>query len=849
MFLITPFVFDLPVKKEVTSIKFIFSNMNMLKHYITIAIRNVVRQKAFSAINVAGLTLGMTCCLFIFLWVRDEKAVDNFHTNGKKLYSLYQTVSKSGQTTGSYTTPFAFIYQGFTVARREDAAATTLQDLQQVIPEIQKVCSYATGYELPWGHPETFQVGDKIQKFEGSRAGSDFFTMFSYPIIAGDANASLHDIKSIAISRKMAEFFFANPQEAIGKSIRYENKIDFVINAVFENVSQQSSLQFDFLINWESQIKQLGWSSHYVLTTLQLDESVNLSQVEVKLNRFLQSRLDKNNPEKVTLGLRPYGERYLYSTFVNGKPEKGRMVYVQIFTGVAIFMLIIACINFMNLATARSIKRAKEVGIRKVVGSSRYSLVGQFFGESIFLSLLALTLSVFLTQTLLPLFNSLTGKQIISPLAVPAYWVGLLSLVLITGIISGSYPALYLSSLKPVRILKGTLRFTSTAILFRKGLVCFQFALSIALLVVTIVVSRQTQYVQNTDIGYDRDNIIYLQIEGELNPKYNLFKERALKMPGIAMVDRSSETPHSMSFTVDEDDGFAETDTGDDAINWEGKEKNVSVGFKPASVGFDFIKIMNLNVVEGRDFSKSFTTDSADAFMVNEEAVKQMGMKDPIGKWISAWRKKGHIIGILKDYHTNTLREPIKPVIVDVKEYESFGVIIVRLEPGKTKEALASLETVCHELNPNYPFVFQFLDLEYDKLYRTEQVVTKLTNIFAALGIIISCLGLLGLTMFTAEQRTKEIGIRKVLGATVANVVQLLSKDFLVLVLLSFLIAAPIAGYFMYQWLQNFAYKIELSWWIFAVAGCFTLTVALVTISFQAIQTAVINPVKSLRAE
>jgi putative ABC transport system permease protein len=837
--------FAIKRKKSHTSNSF---TMNMLKHYFTVALRNMVKQKSFSAINIIGLALGMTCCLFIFLWVQDEKAVDNFHANGKRLYLLYQTVSVKGQTNGSYSTPFNLIYRSLNDLKAREDAASALDEIKQVIPEIKQLSSYMTGYELPWGHPETFQVGDKIQKFKGSRAGKDFFTMFSYPIIAGDAKDALHDVSSIAISRQMAEFFFGTPQEALGKSIRFENRLDFVINAVYENISPQSSWQFEFLIDWDAQIKRLDWSSHLILTTFLLTESADPIQVEEKLNRFLQIRSDKNAPEKITLGLKPFGDQYLYSTFVNGKPSEGRIVYVQIFTGVAIFILIIACINFMNLATARSMKRAKEVGVRKVVGSSRFSLIGQFFGESILISFFALLVSVILLQVLLPSFNNLTGKQIASPITVPLYWMVLLALTCVTGLIAGSYPALFLSSLKPVQILKGTLRFTSSATWLRKGLVCFQFTLSILLVIATIVVTRQTNFVQNTNLGYNRDNLIYIQIEGELNPKYTLFKERALKMPGVAMIDRITEAPHAMGFIVDEKDGFSETDTGNDAINWEGKE-NISVGFKPASVGFDFIKIMDLKVAEGRDFSKAFATDSADAFIVNEEAVKQMGMKDPIGKWVSAWNKKGHIVGILKDYHTNTLREPIKPLIIDVKEYEYFGVIIVRLEPGKTKEALASLETVCKEINPNYPFAFQFLDQEYDKLYRNEQVMTKLTNLFALLGITISCLGLLGLVMFAAEQRTKEIGIRKVLGATVANIVNLLSKDFLILVLISFLIAAPLAGYFMNQWLLGFAYKIELSWWIFVFAGATVLVIALLTIAVQAVQSAVVNPVKSLRTE
>jgi len=806
--------------------------MSMLRHYFICALRNVVRQKSFSAINIVGLALGMTCCLFIFLWAQDEKAVDNFHANGKKLYVLYQTTTSGEHVNGAYSTPYLLTYQTLNIKKREEAAAVGINELKSFVPEAEKMTSYATGYELPWGHSETFQVGEKKQKFDGSRAGKDFFMMLDYMIVAGDAKDALHDISSIAISRKMAGFFFSSPQEAIGKSIRYENKIDFVVNAVFENVSAQSSLSFDFLINWDSQMKQLEGASPYSLTIFQLTELADVNHVEKELNLFLQSRMDKNDPEKITVGLIPYGDRYLYSSFENGKPKEGRMIYVRIFTGVAIFILIIACINFMNLATARSIKRAKEVGVRKVVGSSRFNLIGQFFGESLLLSFIAILVSVILVQILLPLFNDLAGKKIDSPISLPSYWTALIALASFTGLIAGSYPALYLSTLKPARILKGAWRFANSAIWFRKSLVVFQFALSIALVIATIVVSNQTRFVQNTNLGYDRDNLVYLTLEGKLNPRYALFKERALKMPGIAMVDRSTEMPHAMGFVVDETDGLKNTNTGDDAIKWEGKE-NASVGFKPASVGFDFIKIMNLKVAEGRDFSKSFATDSADAFMVNEEAVKQMGMRNPIGKWISAWAKKGHIIGILKDYHTNTLREPIKPLIIDVKEYEYFGVVIVKLEAGKTKDGLASLETVCKEINPNYPFAFQFLDQEYDKLYRNEKIITKLTNIFAVLGIAISCLGLLGLVMFAAEQRTKEFGIRKVLGATVANIVNLLSKEFLMLIILSFLIAAPFAGYFMHQWLQGFAYKIELSWWIFALAGASALVIALLQFQFR----------------
>lgn len=844
---IQPFV----IKRKKSHTSNSFFNMNMFKHYLTVSIRNLIRQKVFSFINIVGLALGMTCCLFILLWVKDEKSVDNFHANGDKLYNVYQTVNSNNVITGSYATAIRF---------QDNRGYLPIADVKQAVPEVESITFYATGYELPWGYPETFQVGERIHKLEGSRAGEDFLNMFSYPVIAGDRKTALKDISSIALSRKMAMMFFDTPENAIGKSIRYENRLDFVVTAVFEDVPPQSSLKFEFLINWESHMTpgRLDWASGNMLTTIQLNEHADIHAVETKINRFIKSRLDKNDPRKITLGLQPFRDQYLMANFVNGKPQGGRIEYVRIFSGVAVFILIIACINFMNLATARSVKRAKEIGVRKVVGSSRGSLIRQFFGESMMLSFLALGLSLALLHLLLPAFNTFTVKQISSPITEPSSWVALLCLALFTGLVAGSYPALFLSSLKPVRILKGAVRFSNGAIWFRKSLAVFQFVISIVLLIVTIVISQQTSYVQNTHLGYDRENLIYMRIEGELMDfknvaknygKYTLFKEMALGMPGIAMVDRSSEAPHAMSFVVDENDGFMETVTGDDAIQWEGKEKGTSVAYKPMSVGFDFLKIMNLKIAAGRGFSKEIASDSADAFMVNEEAVRQMGMKDPIGKWISAWQKKGHIIGILKDYHTNSLHEPIKPLILDVKEYEYFGVLIIRTEPGKTKEALTSLEKVYKAVNPNYPFAYRFIDQEYEKLYRNEQVITKLSNAFAVLAISISCLGLLGLVMFSAEQRTKEFGIRKVLGATVANIMSLLSEDFVKLVFISFCIAAPVAGYFMHQWLQGFAFKIELSWWIFVLAGGAALLIALLTICAQAIQSAIMNPVKSLREE
>jgi ABC-type antimicrobial peptide transport system permease subunit len=826
------FARPITIRRKSSSPSSPFPNMNMYKHYLTVALRNLSRQKVFSFINVTGLSLGMVCCLFIFLWVRDEERIDNFHANGDSLYRLYQTTHADGTVDGSYATPFATSSGDFL------EALSFAEDLRHAVPEIKYATSYATGYELPWGHPETFQAGDKLYKFEGSRASEDFFKMLSYKLVAGDPENALKSLNTVAISRKMAEIFFESPEDAIGKSIRYENKLDFVITAVFENLPAESSLKFDFLISWETcKTRQIEFASNDWVTFFLLDGNADVKDTEAKINRWLSSKnIDVREGVKVEVGLQRYGDQYLFSNFVNGKPQAGRMEYVNIFSGVAVFILIMACINFMNLATARSIRRAREIGIRKVIGSSRVSLIVQFLGESLLLSLVGLILSVTLTLLLLPGFNSFTGKQITFSIFESSSWLFLLGLLLFTGVAAGSYPALLLSSFKPVRTLKGIVRFTWASIWLRKGLAGFQFALSIALMVATIVVSQQTGYVQKTHLGYDRENLLYIRVEGELNSKYQTFKEQVSRMPGIAMVDRSSEAPHAMGFTVI------------DAIKWEGKSADAAVGFKPTSVGFDFLKLMNLKITEGRGFSRTHVTDTA-AFMLNEEAVKQMGLKQPIGAWVSAWDKKGHVIGILKDYHINSLHETIKPLIVDVKEDLYFGVIIVRTEPGKTEEALVSLEKIYKEINPNFPFDFQFVDQEYDKLYRNEQVVAKLSTVFAVLAITISCLGLLGLIMFSAEQRTKEIGIRKVLGASVAHIINLLSTDFLKLVVVAFVIAAPISGYFMDKWLQNFAFQIELSWWIFALAGVAALMIALLTVCVQAVQSAVANPVDSLRSE
>ena len=806
----------------------------MFENFFKTAWRNILRNKVHTAINVAGLALGLTCCLFIYLWVQDEKSMDNFHASQNNLYTLYETVTANGKPDGSYATPLI-------AANGNVTPDFALEDVSAAVPEIKHFAFYTTGYELPWGHPETFQSGDKIIKFEGSRAGSDFFRMFSFPLIEGNASGALSQLKGIAISRKMAETFFKSPASAMGKTLHYENQFDVVVTAVFENLPEQSSLHFDFLFNIDAMKKFLQFASPNIYAYVELADHANPDKVQAEINAYAKPLLDHEGNSKTTLGLQPLGDQYLHNIFVNGKPVEGKIEYVHIFTFIALFILVIACINFMNLTTARSVKRAKEIGLRKVVGSTRSYLITQFYCESLLFAFFAMIVSAGLLFLLLPAFNSLTAKHIAFPATHITFWAFLLAISLTTALLAGSYPALYLSSLNPIRVLKGKLQFTQGAVLFRKSLTVFQFVLSIVLIISTIAITRQINFIQQSHLGHGDDgNLLYVRIEGELakKDKYLLFKNEAQKMPGIAMVDRSTEAPHDMSFVAE-----------NGAIQWEGKTVNDHVGFLPSSVGFDFIKMMKLQVIEGRDFSKDIATDSTDAFMVNEEAVKEMGIQHPLGKSISAWDKKGHIIGVLKDYNTQSLREKIKPEVIDIKEGETFGVVMIRSKPGQTKQALASLETLYKSINPKYAFAYQFVEEEYAKLYSTEMTISKLASLFATLAIVISCLGLLGLSMFSAEQRIKEIGVRKVLGASVNQVVALFYKEFVKLVVIAFLIAAPLGWYYMNNWLQGFAYKATLPWWIFLSAGITAILIALATISYQSIRAAMANPVKSLRTE
>ncbi|HEY4336982.1 MAG TPA: ABC transporter permease [Puia sp.] len=792
----------------------------MIKNYLKLACRRLIRNKSFSVINIFGLSLGLATSLLILLWVQDERSVDAFHANGPNLFQVYEVTTQEGNIQAGYPTP-----------------GLLAGELKRTIGDVQYATSF--DYAAQPGTKNTLEVKDKITKMTGFFAGEDFFRMFSFPLLQGSVGTALQSPGVIAISRSMAEEFFGSPAEAIGKTIRYEDKEVLRVTAVFENIPTHSSLQFDFLRSWADYIKQNdwvnNWGSESPSTFLQIRPGADRARVEGQIADFLYRYKQKAKGIRTQLALQPYPERYLYSLSKKGRADGGRIEYVRLFTGIAIFIVLIACINFMNLATAQSAKRAKEVGVRKVIGAARSSLIFQFLGEALVLTVLSVFVALVLTGALLPGFNELTGKQLSLPLSDPSFAGTLLVIVVVTALLAGSYPALLLSSFRPVKVLTGTLKFDWSATLLRRGLVVFQFSLSIVLILGMLVVRRQVNYIQTKNLGYDRDGLVTIPIEGQLIKKYAIFKEEARKLGGIVEISKMRNSPT-----------IIEHHTGN--VDWPGKDPNQQLFFADGVVGYDFVSTLKLQLKEGRDFSPLFSSDST-GFLLNETAVNRIGLQHPIGAMLSWGNRRGRVIGVLKDFHFNSFQRTIDPLIVRLDENWSYGSVLVRIRTGSTREALAGLEKLYKDLNPNFPFTYQFADLEFARLYKSETMVSRLSDGFAFLSILISCLGLFGLATFMAAQRTKEIGVRKVLGATTRSIAYLLTAEFLKIIAVAIVIAFPIAWLMMHEWLQGYAYKTEMNAWMFVSTGAATLSIALVTIAWNTMRAARQNPVRALRSE
>ncbi|HAK80267.1 MAG TPA: hypothetical protein DCM71_26035, partial [Runella sp.] len=698
------------------------------------------------------------------------------------------------------------------------------------IPEIEMASQFL------WEEQPLFSVGNTFDKEKGRYVQGDFLRLFSFPLEKGDAKTALKRPDGVVISKKLAQKYFPN-QDPIGKTIKVDNKDAVMVTGVLKELPKNNSIQFDFLMSYDRWQKTNAWSKEwgnngprcYVL----LAKNASLEKVNAKIKNYIKT---KNRDSNVELFLQSFPESYLYSKWDSGKQDGGRIEYVRIFSIVAIVILLIACINFMNLATARSVKRAKEVGVRKVIGAVKGVLVGQFMGEAILITSLSLLISIVLVFVLLPTFNLLTEKELTLNFTDPRILATLLGLTVFTGLVAGSYPALFMSSLNPVVVLKGSLKFKPSATYFRKGLVVFQFALSIMLIVGMVIVHEQLDYLQTKNSGYDRENLVYMPLEGDLQTNFSSFKQELQRQPGIKHVTLSQSNP-------------LEVGSSTQGVTWPGKDTTQLLLFAQNAISYDYIQTMGIKLVGGRDFGDQYGMDTTN-YIINEASAKKMGYKDPVGKEMTMWGRKGTIVGLMKDFHYNSLHSTIEPLILRLQpKTENWGVVIVRADAGKTKEALANLEKTFKKFNPSFPFKYSFTDQEYAKQYKSEQVVNQLSNFFAFLAIFISCLGLFGLAAFTAEQRTKEIGVRKVLGASVTNLVGMLSAEFIKLVLVATFIAFPIAWYFLKGWLEKYAYRIEIEWWYFALAAIVAVFIALLTVSSQAIRAALMNPVKSLKTD
>ena len=788
------------------------NTIDMLKNYFKIALRNFWRQKGYSFINISGLSLGLACSLLILLWVQDELSFDQFHEKGNALYLVMKNDHYSdGQLETNPGTP-----------------GPLSEVLEEEVPEIENITRVTYNWE------KLFTVEEKNFKEQGYYADSTFFEIFSFPLIAGDQKTALNDVSSIAISESLAQKYFGSVGHAMGKTIRLDHQEDYRVSGIFEDTPKNSTLQFDFILPfqvfWKTNKHIQSWGNNFIRTYVQLHPDASSEKVSAKIKDFVNQKYQGADTE---LFLYPFERLYL-TNFEGGKPSGGRIVMIRLFAIIAVFILLIACINFMNLATARSSQRAKEVGIRKVVGAGRTSLIRQFMSESVLTTFLSMVVALLLVELILPAFNQLTGKLMIVPYGNPNFLIALAGLTLFTGILAGSYPAFFLSSFNSVKVLKGTFIPASGASHLRQGLVVFQFALSIVLITGTLVVYQQIQYIKNKDLGVDLENLVYFEGNPGIMKHFEVYKNELLQMAGIQLVTTSSASPIEM---------YNNTTW----LEWEGKNPDDNISFNIVQVGYDFLETAGIALKEGRTFSPTFSTDTANV-IINEEAARSMGMQDPLGKRMKVWRREGNIIGVVKDFHNQDLHTPIPPLIITLRP-EDTRMVLVRTKAGETQAAIASLEKLHQKYDKEYPFEYHFVDQDFEQMYRTDTLIGQLAGYFGFLAISISCLGLFGLASYTAERRTKEMGIRKVLGASVQSLVALLTRSYTKLILLAFIIAIPIAWLLANQFLQEYAYRIELSPGLFLLAGILILLIAWLTVSYQSIKAALANPVDALRDE
>lgn len=786
----------------------------MLKHNLLLIYRNFIRAKGYFLINLIGLSTGLACTLLIYLWVRDEFRMNMFHEKDAQLFEVMEHQQYADEIMTTTSTP-----------------GILAETLKAEFPEVE----YAT--TTTWVNKYTLSIKDHNVKAEGYHVGKDFFQIFSFPLIQGTPSQVLQDKLGMVISRDLAKKLFGTEENALGKMVELQHEKTFQVTGVFEGTPSNSSVQFDFVMSFE-EFKDdnkwvLEWGNNGPATYITLHNGADVDAFEAKIKDFIKG---KNKESNVALFLQPYSERYLYGRFQNGKPAGGRIEYVRLFSIIAIFILIIACINFMNLSTARASRKAKEVGIKKSIGAQRGSLIFQYISESTATALLSFLVAWTVVWLFLPQFNLITGKKITLTLNDPELMLWFLAITILTGLIAGSYPALYLSGFKPAAVLKGEMKGSWGELWARKGLVVFQFFLSVILIVSVLVIYEQIQFVQTKNLGYKKDNLIQFPMEGKVKSNQETFLEEIRRIPGVVS---ASSTSH----------GFLGRNNNTSGLEWEGKNPDDLILFENVSVNHGMLETLGVELAEGRFYNKEFGITDTSKIIFNEAAIRVMNLKNPIGQKIKLWEVHNlEIVGVVKDFHFQSLHDVVNPLFFRLAP-DNTWTIMVRLEGGKEKETLATLTEFYKNYNPGFTFDYRFQDQEYAQQYESEQRVATLSGYFASIAILISCLGLFGLATFTAERRLKEIGIRKALGSSSTGIVILLSSDFTKMVLVSIAIGLPVGYWLLDQWLQRFAFHVELKAWYFVAAGVIALLIAWITVASQAIKAAGVNPVKCLRNE
>ena len=788
----------------------------MIRHYLTIALRNIFRNKVFSLITTVGLSIGMATFVLILLWVMDELSYDRFHENIDRIQCIIEKQDYSdGQMLHTNNTPFAL-----------------KEELLSNYPEV----SSAT---------RTLWVGDRPMSYEdkvlttGSIAMVDpeFLDIFSFKLIKGNPNA-LQQPNSIMITEQVAQSFFGD-SDPIGKTLQMDGQYDFEVGAVLANVPQNSTFNFNVLMPFVQMEKIFerdlnSWNNNWPRTTVLMKEDASVLDFEKKIENLCKD----NGQENTSLFIKPLYKDHLYSN----SGENNRIQYVYLFIAIGIIILLIASVNFVNLSTAKSEERALEVGVRKVAGANRWSLIHQFFMEKLLLVLISLAISILLTALLIPFFNTVSGKELTfqffqnPDLILLFVGVGLLSTIL-----SGIYPSLVLSSFSPVRALKSIISIKrKRGLSLRSALVIFQFSLSIILIVSAVVVLSQLNYIKSFHLGYEAENLIYIELPGQSKQLHEPFSNELLKIPGVTKLTKADKPPFwggNSSWGYD----------------WDGKDPELKVLICMMWVDKNYFDVMGIQIADGNTFSDRFENYSLETIenvdvMLNEEAIRRMKMQDPVGKYFGREETKGTIVGVAQDFNFESLRSTVEPLLLLPLQDEP-NVIIARIQKDNIHATIEKIEQVWKKINPTSPFSFGFFDDRLEQMYQGEVRVSQLFRYFTAIAIFIASLGLLGLSSFSIQRKTKEIGIRKAIGAPVSSILFLLTKDFVRWVVLAFILACPIAWYSMHQWLQNFAYKTDMGWWIFAASGLLALFVALVTVSFQTIKASLQNPVDSLRYE